>query len=80
MNLYIITRFLFRIVLKVFYGSIVVENAHFVPETGIPWKALQLSHLLPFLTIYTALSVLITVTPLQMPCLSSLFLIASGPR
>ncbi|KAF5351687.1 hypothetical protein D9756_007529 [Leucocoprinus leucothites] len=29
-------RLLFRFVLKIFYGSIVIENAHLVPKTGIP--------------------------------------------
>src|SRR6266576_3629487 len=30
-------RLLFKFVLKIFYGTIVVENAHLIPETGKPW-------------------------------------------
>lgn len=30
-------RLLFKFVLKIFYGSIVVENIHYIPETGRPW-------------------------------------------
>ncbi|KAF9454000.1 hypothetical protein P691DRAFT_811784 [Macrolepiota fuliginosa MF-IS2] len=33
---FVFVRLLFRFVLKIFYGSIVVENAHLVPETGHP--------------------------------------------
>ncbi|KAF8639542.1 hypothetical protein AX17_001447 [Amanita inopinata Kibby_2008] len=33
---YIFIRFLFKFVLKIFYGTIVVENAHLIPETGRP--------------------------------------------
>lgn len=33
----ILRRLLFKFVLKIFYGTIVVENAHLVPETGRPW-------------------------------------------
>ncbi|KAF9010484.1 hypothetical protein BDQ17DRAFT_1387737 [Cyathus striatus] len=33
---YILIRFLFKFVLKVFYGTIVVENPEFVPPTGSP--------------------------------------------
>ncbi|KXN91075.1 hypothetical protein AN958_03142 [Leucoagaricus sp. SymC.cos] len=33
---FILIRLLFRFVLKIFYGSIVVENAHLVPKTGMP--------------------------------------------
>jgi len=35
---------LFRFVLKIFYGSIVVENAHMVPENGIPWYVFLVLH------------------------------------
>jgi len=42
---------LFRFVLKIFYGSIVVENAHLVPENGRPWYAfLMLLHILQLRT------------------------------
>lgn len=30
-------RLLFRFVLKIFYGTIVVENGDLVPENGVPW-------------------------------------------
>jgi len=30
-------RLLFKFVLKIFYGSIVVENVELVPKTGQPW-------------------------------------------
>ncbi|KAF7782351.1 hypothetical protein Agabi119p4_1727 [Agaricus bisporus var. burnettii] len=33
---FVIIRFLFRCALKIFYGSIVVENAHLIPKTGRP--------------------------------------------
>ncbi|KIL62523.1 hypothetical protein M378DRAFT_128679 [Amanita muscaria Koide BX008] len=33
---YIFIRLLFQFVLKIFYGAIVVENAHLVPKTGKP--------------------------------------------
>ncbi|TFK23664.1 acyltransferase-domain-containing protein [Coprinopsis marcescibilis] len=33
---YVLIRLLFRFVLKIFYGSIVIENTEFVPETGKP--------------------------------------------
>ncbi|KAJ3989847.1 hypothetical protein F5890DRAFT_1483159 [Lentinula detonsa] len=33
---YILIRLLFQFTLKVFYGTIVVSNAHFIPETGKP--------------------------------------------
>jgi hypothetical protein len=32
-----IPRLLFRFVLKIFYGTIVIENADLIPETGRPW-------------------------------------------
>lgn len=35
---------LFRFVLKIFYGSIVVENAHMVPENGRPWYVFLVLH------------------------------------
>ena len=31
------TRILFRVVLKFFYGTIVVEGVENIPETGHPW-------------------------------------------
>ncbi|EIW83042.1 hypothetical protein CONPUDRAFT_164054 [Coniophora puteana RWD-64-598 SS2] len=33
---YALIRLLFKFVLKIFYGSIVVENAHLIPPTGVP--------------------------------------------
>ncbi|KAK2464280.1 hypothetical protein APHAL10511_003737 [Amanita phalloides] len=33
---YVFIRLLFRFVLKIFYGTIVVENTHLIPETGKP--------------------------------------------
>lgn len=30
-------RLLFKFVLKIFYGTIVVENAHVIPPRGKPW-------------------------------------------
>jgi hypothetical protein len=36
---------LFRFVLKIFYGSVVVENAHLVPEDGMPWYVCYTSSL-----------------------------------
>ncbi|KAF8070662.1 hypothetical protein FPV67DRAFT_1035171 [Lyophyllum atratum] len=33
---YILIRLLFKFVLKIFYGTIVVENTHLIPETGKP--------------------------------------------
>ncbi|GLB37645.1 putative phosphate acyltransferases [Lyophyllum shimeji] len=33
---YLLIRLLFKFVLKIFYGTIVVENAHLIPETGRP--------------------------------------------
>ena len=33
------SRFLFRFVLKIFYGTIVIENVDLIPETGRPWFA-----------------------------------------
>ncbi|RDB25178.1 Glycerol-3-phosphate O-acyltransferase 2 [Hypsizygus marmoreus] len=33
---YTLIRLLFKFVLKIFYGTIVVENAHLIPETGRP--------------------------------------------
>ncbi|KAF4621074.1 hypothetical protein D9613_000385 [Agrocybe pediades] len=33
---YALIRLLFRFVLKIFYGTIVIENAHLIPETGRP--------------------------------------------
>ena len=32
-----IDRLLFKFVLKIFYGTIVVENAHVIPPRGKPW-------------------------------------------
>ena len=32
-----VRRLLFQFVLKIFYGTIVVENAHFIPKNGQPW-------------------------------------------
>jgi glycerol-3-phosphate O-acyltransferase / dihydroxyacetone phosphate acyltransferase len=29
---------LFRFVLKIFYGTIVIENVDLIPETGRPWS------------------------------------------
>ncbi|TFK44424.1 hypothetical protein BDQ12DRAFT_672975 [Crucibulum laeve] len=33
---YVLIRWLFRFVLKIFYGSIVIENTHLIPPTGKP--------------------------------------------
>ncbi|ESK96626.1 acyltransferase domain protein [Moniliophthora roreri MCA 2997] len=33
---YLFIRLLFKFVLKIFYGTIVVENTHLIPENGIP--------------------------------------------
>jgi len=35
----LIFRLLFKFVLKIFYGTIVVENVDLIPETGRPWCA-----------------------------------------
>ena len=30
-------RWLFKFVLKIFYGTIVVENVDYIPPRGVPW-------------------------------------------
>lgn len=42
-------RLLFKFVLKIFYGTIVVENADFIPKTGQPWFVPQLILSLSFI-------------------------------
>ena len=32
---------LFRFVLKIFYGTIVIENVDLIPETGRPWSDIR---------------------------------------
>ena len=65
-------RLLFKFVLKIFYGTIVIENADLIPEDGHPWCVNRRILLLHVLTGFLASSPPTTQTPSRMLCMNPL--------